>query len=76
MHFANVTVPPDIGLVYVIDEIRGSLGQDAQLVRDKSELRAVNHEYVEITTTYRDRHGDTTSRASNDHHDGPRRLHG
>jgi hypothetical protein len=34
----------------VIDEIRGLLDQYAQRVRDKSVLREVNDQYVEITT--------------------------
>src|SRR5215475_321483 len=46
--------------VYVIDEIRGLLDQYAQWVRDKSVLREVNDQYVEITTPYLDRHNDYT----------------
>jgi hypothetical protein len=44
----------------VIDEIRGLLDQYAQWVRDKSVLREVNDQYVEITTPYLDRHNDYT----------------
>jgi uncharacterized protein DUF1829 len=40
----------------VIDEISGLLDQYAQWVRDKSVLREVNDQYVEITTPYLDRH--------------------
>ena len=36
----------------MIDEIRGLLDQYAQWVRDKSVLREVNDQYVEITTPY------------------------
>src|SRR3954469_22009653 len=46
--------------LYVIDEIRGLLDQYAQWVRDKSVLREVNDQYVEITTPYLDRHNDYT----------------
>src|SRR5262249_12710246 len=42
------------------DEIRGLLDQYAQWVRDKSVLREVNDQYVEITTPYLDRHNDYT----------------
>ena len=35
----------------MIDEIRGLLDQYAQWVRDKSVLREVNDQYVEITTS-------------------------
>ena len=44
----------------MIDEIRGLLDQYAQWVRDKSVLREVNDQYVEITTPYLDRHNDYT----------------
>lgn len=43
----------------MIDEIRGLLDQYAQWVRDKSVLREVNDQYVEITTSYLDRHNDS-----------------
>ena len=47
------------GPVYMmIDEVRGLLDQYAQWVRDKSILRVVNDQYVEITTPYLDRHND------------------
>ena len=36
------------------------LDQYAQWVRDKSVLREVNDQYVEITTPYLDRHNDYT----------------
>ena len=39
----------------MIDEVRGLLDQYAQWVRDKSILREVNEQYVEITTPYLDR---------------------
>lgn len=44
----------------MIDEVRGLLDQYAQWLRDKSVLREVNDEYVEITTPYLDRHNDYT----------------
>ena len=44
----------------MIDEVRGVLDQYAQWVRDKSILREVNDQYVEITTPYLDRHNDYT----------------
>ena len=44
----------------MIDEVRGLLDRYAQWVRDKSVLREVNDEYVEITTPYLDRHNDYT----------------
>jgi hypothetical protein len=44
----------------MIDEVRGLLDQYAQWVRDKSILRVVNDQYVEITTPYLDRHNDYT----------------
>lgn len=44
----------------MIDEVRGLLDQYAQWLRDKSVLREVNEEYVEITTPYLDRHNDYT----------------
>jgi Domain of unknown function DUF1829/Domain of unknown function DUF1828 len=44
----------------VIDEVRGLLDRYAQWVRDKSVLREVNDQYVEITTPYLDRHNDYT----------------
>ena len=44
----------------MIDEVRGLLDQYAQWVRDKSILREVNDQYVEITTPYLDRHNDYT----------------
>ena len=44
----------------MIDEVRGLLDQYAQWVRDKSILREVNEQYVEITTPYLDRHNDYT----------------
>ena len=44
----------------MIDESRGLLDQYAQWVRDKSVLREVNDQYVEITTPYLDRHNDYT----------------
>ncbi len=42
----------------MIDEIRILLDQYAQWVRDKTVLREVGDEYVEITTPYLDRHND------------------
>ena len=39
----------------MIDEVRGLLDQYAQWVRDKTILREVNEQYVEITTPYLDR---------------------
>ena len=44
----------------MIEEVRGLLDQYAQWVRDKSILREVNDQYVEITTPYLDRHNDYT----------------
>jgi Domain of unknown function DUF1829/Domain of unknown function DUF1828 len=44
----------------VIDEVRGLLDQYAQWLRDKSVLREVSDEYVQITTPYLDRHNDYT----------------
>ena len=44
----------------MIDEVRGLLDQYAQWVRDRSILREVNEQYVEITTPYLDRHNDYT----------------
>ena len=44
----------------MIDEVRGLVDQYAQWVRDKSILREVNDQYVEITTPYLDRHNDYT----------------
>jgi hypothetical protein len=44
----------------VIEEVRGLLDQYAQWVRDKSMLREVNEQYVQITTPYLDRHNDYT----------------
>lgn len=46
--------------LYVIDEIRGLLDPYAHCVRDKSALREVNDQCVEITTPYLDRHDDCT----------------
>jgi len=42
----------------MIDEIRQLLDRYAQWVRDKSVLRELGDEYVEITTPYLDRHND------------------
>src|SRR5258705_7811493 len=44
----------------MIDEVRGLLDKYAQWLRDKSILREVNDQYVEITTPYLDRHNDYT----------------
>ncbi|HEY4215547.1 MAG TPA: DUF1829 domain-containing protein [Gemmatimonadaceae bacterium] len=44
----------------MIDEVRTLLDQYAQWVRDKTILREVGDEYVEITTPYLDRHNDYT----------------
>lgn len=44
----------------MIDEIRALVDQYAQWLRDKSVLREVNDQYVEITTPYLDRHNDYT----------------
>ncbi|HVX38163.1 MAG TPA: DUF1829 domain-containing protein [Gemmatimonadaceae bacterium] len=44
----------------MIDEVRSLLDQYAQWVRDKTVLREVGDEYVEITTPYLDRHNDYT----------------
>jgi hypothetical protein len=44
----------------VIDEIRTLLDQYSVWLRDKSVLREVNEQYVEITTPYLDRHNDYT----------------
>ena len=44
----------------MIDEIRNLLDDYAQWVRDKSVLRKVDEQYVEITTPYLDRHNDYT----------------
>ncbi|MEX1127695.1 MAG: DUF1829 domain-containing protein [Vicinamibacterales bacterium] len=44
----------------MIDEVSGLLDQYAQWVRDKSILREVSEQYVEITTPYLDRHNDYT----------------
>ena len=42
----------------MIDEIRTLLDQYSQWLRDKSVLREVNDQYVEITTPFLDRHND------------------
>ena len=42
----------------MIDEIRALLDQYSQWLRDKSVLREVNDQYVEITTPFLDRHND------------------
>ena len=42
----------------MIDEIRTLLDQYSRWLRDKSVLREVNDQYVEITTPYLDRHND------------------
>ena len=42
----------------MIDEIRVLLDQYSQWLRDKSVLREVNDQYVEITTPFLDRHND------------------
>lgn len=42
----------------MIDDVRQLLSRYADWVRDKSVLRQVNDEYVEITTPYLDRHND------------------
>jgi hypothetical protein len=44
----------------VIEEIRQLLDKYAQWVRDKSVLRELGDEYIEITTPYLDRHNDYT----------------
>jgi hypothetical protein len=44
----------------MIDEVRHLLDSYAQWVRDKSVLRELGDEYVEITTPYLDRHNDYT----------------
>ena len=44
----------------MIEEIRQLLDKYAQWVRDKSVLRELGDEYVEITTPYLDRHNDYT----------------
>lgn len=44
----------------MIEEVRGLLDQYAQWVRDKSVLRELSDEYVQITTPYLDRHNDYT----------------
>jgi hypothetical protein len=44
----------------VIDEIRTLLDQYSNWLRDKSVLREVNDQYVEITTPYLNRHNDYT----------------
>ena len=44
----------------MIEEVRGLLDQYAQWLRDKSVLRELSDEYVEITTPYLDRHNDYT----------------
>ena len=44
----------------MIDEVRGLLDQYAQWVRDKSILRKVNDQYLEITNAYLDRYNDYT----------------
>lgn len=42
----------------MIEEVRGLIDQYAQWVRDKSVLREIDDQYVEITTPYLDRHND------------------
>lgn len=42
----------------MIDEVRGLMDRYATWVRDKSVLREIGDEYVEITTPYLDRHND------------------
>jgi hypothetical protein len=42
----------------VIDEVRQLVDNYAQWVRDKSAIREIGDEYVEITTPYLDRHND------------------
>jgi hypothetical protein len=42
----------------VIEEVRALLDRYAEWVRDKSVLREIGDEYVEITTPYLDRHND------------------
>jgi len=42
----------------VIDDVRDLMNKYADWVRDRSVLRQVNTEYVEITTPYLDRHND------------------
>ena len=44
----------------MIDEIRTLMDQYSRWLRDKSVLREVNDQYVEITTPYLDRHNDYT----------------
>ena len=44
----------------MIEEVRGLVDQYAQWVRDKSVLREINDQYVQITTPYLDRHNDYT----------------
>lgn len=44
----------------MIEEIRGLLDQYALWLRDKSVLREVSDDYVQITTPYLDRHNDYT----------------
>ena len=44
----------------MIDEIRTLLDQYSRWLRDKTVLREVNDQYVEITTPYLDRHNDYT----------------
>lgn len=44
----------------MIEEVRTLLDQYAQWVRDKTVLREVGDEYLEITTPYLDRHNDYT----------------
>src|SRR5216117_603519 len=54
------TARPAARSLHVIDEVRGLLDEYARWVRDKSILREVNDQYVEITTPYLDRHNDYT----------------
>ena len=42
----------------MIEDIRSSLEKYAAWVRDKTQLRDVGNDYVEITTPYLDRHND------------------
>jgi len=44
--------------LHVIEEVRSLLDRYAEWVRDKSVLREIGDEYVEITTPYLDRHND------------------
>ena len=44
----------------MIEEVRGLVDRYADWVRDKSILKAVSDEYVQITTPYLDRHNDYT----------------